>query len=154
MESLTRSIRQSLLESLWLNRPGSQAKERFYERVTRWKELAHDFLLELYTLLRVINSVNQIYYEGQQALFPQVAQGFEKLVGYIERLVDLYNRDLAGELDRLMALLPEGDTLQSVERFSLDASILEGLTEKPAKHEAAFLVDMAKVEALDTIGDN
>ena len=75
-------------------------------------------------------------------------------MGYIERLVDLYNRDLAEELDRLMALMPEGDSPQSVEPFSLDASILEGLTEKPAKHEAAYLVDMAKVEALDTMGES
>ena len=82
--------RQALLKSLELNRPGSNAEERFFERVRRWKELTHDFLLELYTLRRVINSVNQLYYEGQQALFPQVAQGLEELVGYIERLVDLY----------------------------------------------------------------
>ena len=151
---LERRQRQSLLESLWLNRPGSKAEERFFEQVRHWKELAHDFLLELYTLRRVINSVNQLYYEGQQALFPQVAQGFEELVGYIERLVDLYNRDLAEELDRLIALMPEGDSPQSVEPFSLDASILEGLTEKQAEPDAAYLVDMAKVEALDTMGEN
>ncbi len=85
--------RRSLLGSLWINRPGSKAEERFFERVGHWKELAQEFLIELYTLRRVINSVNQLYYEGQQALFPQVAQGFGELVGYIERLVGLYNRD-------------------------------------------------------------
>ncbi len=109
--------RQALLKSLELNRPGSNAEERFFERVRRWKELTHDFLLELYTLRRVINSVNQLYYEGQQALFPQVAQGLEELVGYIERLVDLYNQDLAEGLDHLIALLPEGDSQKSVEPF-------------------------------------
>ncbi len=31
---------------------------------------------------------------------------------------------------------------------------MDKLTEKPAKHEAAYLVDMAKVEALDTMGEN
>ncbi len=86
-------------------------------------------------------------------MFPQVAQGFEELVGYIERLVDLYNRDLAEGLDRLMALMPEEDSQKSVEPFSLDVSTLDALTEKPAKHEAAYLVDMAKVEALDTMGE-
>ena len=102
---------------------------------------------------RVINSVNQIYYEGQQALFPQVAQGFEELVGYIERLVDLYNRDLAQGLDRLMAILPKDDSQKSVEPFSLTVATLDRPTEKPAKHEAAYLVDMARVEALDTMGE-
>ena len=33
-------------------------------------------------------------------------------------------------------------------------SNLDELTKKPAGHEAAYLVDMAKVEALDTMGEN
>ncbi len=119
-----------------------------------WKKLAYEFLIKLYTLRRVINSVNQLYYEGQQALFPQVAQGFEELVGCIERLVDLYNRDLAEGLDRLMAILLRENSQKSIEPFSLDVSTLDGLTEKPAKHEAAYLVAMAKVEALDTMGES
>ena len=75
-------------------------------------------------------------------------------MGYIEKLVGIYNRDLAEGLDRLMAILPKGDSQRSVEPFSLDLSTLDGLTEKPAKHEAAYLVDMARVEALDTMGEN
>jgi hypothetical protein len=58
--------RRSLLGSLWINRPGSKAEERFFERVGHWKELAQEFLIELYTLRRVTNSVNQLYYEGLQ----------------------------------------------------------------------------------------
>ena len=69
-------------------------------------------------------------------------------------MVDLYNRDLAEGLDHLIALLPKGDSQKSIEPFNLDVSTLDGLTEKPAKHEAAYLVDMAKVEALDTMGEN
>ncbi len=45
--------RRSLLGSLWINRPGSKAEERFFERVGHWKELAQEFLIELYTLRRV-----------------------------------------------------------------------------------------------------
>ncbi len=74
-------------------------------------------------------------------------------MAYIERLVDLYNRDIAEGLDRLMAILPKGDCQKSIEPFSLDVSTLDGLTEKPAKHDAAYLVDMARVEALDTMGE-
>ncbi len=99
---MERLRRHGLLKSLELNRPGSNAEEWFFEWVRHWKELAHEFLREIYTLRRVINSVNRLYYEGHQALFPQVAQGFKELVGYIEKLVDLYNRDLAEGLDRLM----------------------------------------------------
>ena len=74
-------------------------------------------------------------------------------MGYVERLVGLYNRDLAEGLDRLMTLLPKGNSQKSVEPFSLDLSTLDGLTEKPAKQDAAYLVDMARVEALDTMGE-
>ncbi len=58
---LERRQRQGLLKSLELNGPGRQAEERFFERVRHWKELAHEFLMELYTLRRVINSVNRLY---------------------------------------------------------------------------------------------
>ena len=50
--------------------------------------------------------------------------------------------------------LPERDFQKPIEPFSLDVPTLDGLTEKPAKHEAAYLVDMARVEALDTMGEN
>ena len=53
-----------------------------------------------------------------------------------------------------MALLPDGDSKKSVEPFRLDVSTLDELTEKAAKHETAYLVDLAKVEALDTMGEN
>ncbi len=68
-------------------------------------------------------------------------------------MVDLYNRDLAKGLDHLIALLPEGDSQKSIGPFALDVSTLDELTEKPAKHETAYLVDMARVEALDTMGE-
>ncbi len=140
---MERRRRHGLLKSLELNRPGSEAEERFFERVRHWKEMAHEFLLELYTLRRVINSVNQLYYKGQQSLFPQVCNGFEELVGYIERLVGLYNRDLVDGLDSLMALQPKGDSQKSLDPFSLNASTQDKLTEKPAKNETAYLADMA-----------
>ena len=75
-------------------------------------------------------------------------------MGYIERLVNLYNRDLAEGLDHLITILPEGDSQKSVEPFSLDLSTTDELAEKPANHQAAYLVDMARVEALDTMGES
>ena len=61
---LERRQRQGLLKSLELNRPGRNAEKRFFERVRHLKELAHEFLTELYTLRRVINSVTQLYLKG------------------------------------------------------------------------------------------
>ncbi len=53
-----------------------------------------------------------------------------------------------------MAILPERDFQKSIEPFSLDVSPLDKLSEKPAAHDVAYLVDMARVEALDTIGES
>ncbi len=53
-----------------------------------------------------------------------------------------------------MALLPNGDCQKSVEPFSLDLSTLDELTEQPAKHETSYLVDLARVDALDRIGES
>ena len=87
-------------------------------------------------------------------LFPKVADSFEELVGYIENLAGYFNRDLAEELDRQAAMLPEGFSQKSEEMRCLDPSILEKLAAGLAQQEAAYLVEMAKVEALDTMGEN
>ncbi len=53
-----------------------------------------------------------------------------------------------------MALLSNGDCQKLVEPFSLDLSTLDELTEQPVRHEASYLVGMARVEALDMIGES
>ena len=142
------------LDSLWLNRPDSKAEERFHERVRHWKEMARDFLVELYTLRQVIDSIDRRYFEGQQVLFTKVAQGFDELVDHTERLVDLFNRNLGEELDHLATMLSKEDSDNLSEPFCLDVGALEKLSGKPVYHQVAYLVDMAKVEALDTMGEN
>ncbi len=72
---------------------------------------------------RIIYSLNQLHYEGQQALFAQVAKGLEERVSYGERLIGIYNRDPGKALGRLIALLPEDDSQKSIEPFSLSVSI-------------------------------
>ena len=87
-------------------------------------------------------------------LFPKVAQRFEELVDHTERLVNLYNRNLAEELDRLAALLPDGESEQLNAPFVLDVSPQGGATQRAGNHQVAYLVEMAKVEALDAMGEN
>ena len=57
-------------------------------------------------------------------------------------------------MDGLAALMPQGDSKESDEPLKLDPPTLTKLAGNPAKHQAAYLVDMAKVEALDTMGEN
>ncbi len=83
-----------------------------------------------------------------------MAQGFERLVGFVDRQIGMYNRDLAQRLDRLIALLVKGEAQKLTELFSPNASTPEGLTEKTAIPQAAYLLDIAKAEDLDQKGDN
>ena len=73
---------------------------------------------------QIIYSLNQLHYEGQQALFAQVAKGLEERVSYGERLIGIYNRDPGKALDRLIALLPEDDYQKPTEPFSLSVPTL------------------------------
>ena len=102
----------------------------------------------------MIAAINQRYFEGQQVLFPNVTQGLEELVEHTERLVELYNRNLAEELDRLAILLLGGESGEPDAPFSLDLKASEKLAGKSVGHQVAYLTDMAKVEALDTMGEN
>ncbi|MFQ6026543.1 MAG: hypothetical protein ACE5Q6_03390 [Dehalococcoidia bacterium] len=51
-------------------------------------------------------------------------------------------------------MLPEGESGKLSEPFSLDLSPLEKLAGKVTAHQVTYLMDMAKVEALDTMGEN
>ncbi len=66
----------------------------------------------------------------------------------------MYDRDLDRRLDRLIAQLPEGDSQKLAELFSPNASTLDGLTEKTANPQAAYLLDIAKSESSDKKWDN
>ena len=56
---------------------------------------------------RAINSISQRYFDGQEALFPEVAEGFTQLLASAEKLVDIYNEALAEDIEQLERLLIE-----------------------------------------------
>ena len=118
------------------------------------KELALGFLPEIYTLRRAINSISQRYFDGQQTLFPEVAEGFENLLALMEKTVGIYNEDLAGSIERADRLLAEGRDGQGDSPLTLDTAVLNQKIEKPAISLGTYLVDMAKAEALDILGEN
>ena len=57
-------------------------------------------------------------------------------------------------MDRLAAMVSEIDSYNSPEPFCLDVEDLEKLSGKSVDHQVTYLVDMARVEALDTLGEN
>ena len=76
--------REPLLDSLQVGNPGSCDDERFRRPVERWKWVTLGILPEIYILRGAIDSISQHYFDGQQSLFPTVAEGFDQLVALVE----------------------------------------------------------------------
>jgi hypothetical protein len=132
---------------------GGIEDERFRQRVEYWKDLPLSFLPEIYILKRAIYSLSQRYFDGQEALFPDVVQGFNQLFASVEKLVEIYNEALADDIERLDRLLIETRHGQDESPLTID---LAGQTERVqgvAKEQVAYMVDMAKADVLNLLGD-
>ena len=118
-----------------------------------WKGLALGFLTEVYTLRKAIDTIKQRYFDGHQALFPGVAYGFDKPLTLVEKTVCIYNGDLVGDTERLEVLLNETGERQDESPPTIDhAGFIEDVR-GPAKEQVAYMVDMAKADALNLLGE-
>ena len=147
------SRRESLLESVRVGKPDSSNDERFRQRVEHWKISALGFLPEIYILSRAINSISQRYFEGQDPLFSEVSDGFGQLLALVEKLVNIYNEALAGDIERSERLLIEPGEGQNQSPLTIDLAGLVETVQGSAKEQVAYLVDMAKADALDLLGE-
>lgn len=148
-----RCQRQSLMQSLWVGRPNVEVKKGFRQRAEEWKELAFRVLSEIYTLRVLTESINKRYFEGQGILFPSEAEGLHELLNLMEKAVDIYNEDLAGSIERVESLLNEAGNGQSVTPLTINLSGLVESVQAAAKDQVAYMVDMAKADALDLLGE-
>ena len=147
------SRRESLLESVKVWEPDSSNDERFRQRVEHWKISALGFLPEIYILSRAINSISQRYFEGQDPLFSEVSDGFGQLLALVEKLVNIYNEALAGDIERSERLLIEPGEGQNQSPLTIDLAGLVETVQGSAREQVAYLVDMAKADALDLLGE-
>ena len=147
------SRRESLLESVQVGKPDSSNDERFRQRVEHWKISALGFLPETYILSRAINSISQRYFEGQDPLFSEVSDGFGQLLALVEKLVNIYNEALAGDIERSERLLMEPGEGQNQSPLTIDLAGLVETVQGSAREQVAYLVDMAKADALDLLGE-
>ena len=122
-------------------------------KVERWKGLALGFLPEIYALRRAVDSINQRYFDSQQILFPAVAEGFDDLVTLVEKTVDIYNDQMAEDMERLERLLSETGDGQDESPLTIDRTGLVEAVREAVADQVAYMVDMAKVEAPDMPGE-
>ena len=144
--------REKLLASLSAGKAGSDGESRPRGKAQQWREMAEDYLDELYALQVTFDSINQRYFESQHGLFPGSAHALPQLVEQAEKLVDLYNRDLAADLELMDNTADGHDGQGSEDRHTIDQSNLRSRTDGAATDQTAYLVDMAKAEALDVMG--
>ena len=108
---------------------------------------------EIYTLRRAVDSVAQRYFDGQQTLFPDVVDGSDQLVALVEKKVGIYNDALAGDIERLDTLLMETRDGQRESPLPIDLAGLIENAQGAARGQVAYMVDMAKADALDLLGE-
>jgi len=68
-------------------------------------------------------------------------------------LVDIYNEALAGDIERLQRLLIETGDGQHEYPLTIDLMGLIENVQEPTREQVAFMVDMAKADALDMLGE-
>jgi hypothetical protein len=103
----------------------------------RWQKEAKLFLEELHGLRLMVTAISKRSFGGHDLLFPALKEGLSYLVKAMEVLVEIFNEDLAPR---------KGDRV--------DVAAVEARAETVGTAQAAFLVDMARAEALDAMGEN
>ena len=82
-----------------------------------------------------------------------MAGGFGQLLASAEKLFDIYNEALAGEIERLETLLIETGDGQDESPLTIDLAGLTENVQRAVSEQVAYMVDMAKADALDLLGD-
>ncbi len=114
-----------------------------------WKTSAETLLRELYDLREAIASISARYFDGQQVLFPEVAQEFNDILDKAELLADVYNTYL------VLSSMPSGvGGRRRLPRGRINVVAVEAQGRELSPTIAVYMVDMAKAEALDSLGDN
>ena len=146
------TLRESSLESLQPGTAGGN-EDQFRQRVERWKELALGFLPEVYTLRGAIESINQRYFDGHGVLFPAEVEGLDQLLALVAKLVGNYNEALADSIGRVETLLGGTKKGHQPSQLTIDLAGSIKSVRGAAKEQVAYLVDMAKADALGVLGE-
>ena len=104
-----------------------------------WKTVFENHLTELYGYRQSINSIRQNYFDSQPILFPDLNQDLGEIITDTEELASIFNEVFT-------------DLFQLSERIDLEA--IRQSARQRAKARMAYIVDMAKAEALDSLGES
>ena len=116
---------------------GSASLEQVNGEADFWKQMAGASLTNLYAFRQAVITIRQRYFDGVELLFPDSDRSLSDLTKHTEELITSFN--------------------DQVIKKSEDKIIIQALrqdADKIAVDRVSYLVDMAKAEALDAMGEN
>jgi hypothetical protein len=116
--------------------PGIRTRVPRSQDLTRWQEEAELFLEELHGLRLAVMTISKRYFDGHDLLFPALTESLDYLINAMEALAEMFNEDL---------VLRKG--------ARADVATVGGMAGDISAAQVAFLVDMARAEALDAMGE-
>lgn len=126
--------RRALLLSIMCKANSPSTKQEEME----WKEMAGMLLTKLYTFRQSVTTISQRYFDGEEALFPDLVRSLADLIKYTEELlVAPFNDGVAAKPEEKIDLeeLRQGDREAVIEQIS-------------------DLVNMTKADALDAMEEH
>ena len=116
----------------------THTSEEEKEQIGGWKLALNTYLVELYATQQAITSISKVYFDGRQILFPDMVKVLAESIKDTEDIVGSFNGFFA-------------DTVELSGRIDLEA--LRQSASKEATQQLAYIVDMAKADALDAVGE-
>jgi hypothetical protein len=123
-------------ESL-LNVMGSPRLEQLNGKADFWRQLAGASLTNLYAFQQAVITIRQRYFDGVELLFPDLDRSLADLTKHTEELITSFN-----------------DQVIKKSEDKIDIQVLRQSAGKIAVERISYIVDMAKAEALDALGEN
>ena len=120
-----------------LNVMGSARSERVDGEADFWKQLAGASLTNLYAFRQAVITIRQRYFDGVELLFPDLERSLADLINHAEELMTSFNDQV----------IKKSEDKISIEALRQDAV-------KVAVERVSYIVDMAKAEALDALGEH
>ena len=122
---------------LLLDITGKKESSKVGEEIAFWKDMAGTLLLNLHGFQQAVTTIRQRYFDGEEIMFSDSVKSLADLTKYTNELVTTFND--------LVAKQPED---------KLDVEVLRTVADKTVTGRVSYLVDMAKAEALDALGEN
>ena len=113
-----------------------------------WRERAEPVAVELYRYRETLALVSKRYFDGRELLFPAVRADLNLFIAGVKELVSIYNEEVASAGHGRKPGRGRGDSLEPI-----DPARLLALGRREAVGEAARVVDAAKLEALQIMGE-